>query len=146
MSFKEEYIAKFGEEKYKQQIKRTTEWGKKRMANPLRIENGVVFLSFDFFAPLPEKEKGMAASQYRYYAEKIGEDNSIAIRKKIINAWANKYKGKQAIVIVEPKVQPSSKRFRYRVELYSLNINKEVQEWLATKIAQLEKEQLEKTN
>ena len=116
--FKEEYIAKNGEEAYKKYLKRNTDYLKRKRASPLKNENGVIYLTYDFIS------------------NNDCEDLSYIYRKRLLNLWSREQSQRgDAIVVVE---QMATKNKRYKVELYAKHIDSEVQEWLKSKIESFE--------
>lgn len=124
---KEEFIAKYGRQKL-------TNIREHRHQN---IEENNLCVTIDFNVPVPPKEEGMSANEYRDFELERGEDLAYNFQRIISFRWYRTHK-EDCIVVVTPIIY--RREYRMRCEFYAAKMVPGLKDWLMETIKGLDYE------
>jgi len=124
---KAEYIARYGEEGWARQLERQRESAEKRKMGIVaeRYEAPKTLFSFKISQPAPQPDEDIPQKEIQDNVRGKVEKTAAFLQKAIRKEWVQRHRERN-IIIVTPGAIKNKKTIKYEIELYQLNMSKEL--------------------
>ena len=127
---KAEYIARWGEARYKEELYKRSQ--RKRGIKPEPLKK-IYSISQRCSGPIPEVEGDYSNSTLVALRSKEAEQEGIKIRKYLLCRWRETHQG-DCIVVIESLVNSKKKVTNYRIDFTAYGYHDDMLKWLQEEI------------